>query len=215
MNSVIFQLPPKGIFKPNHVIDDPLPRYYHPITGFLYRNRIQRGLDMLENNYDTILEFGYGSGILLPTLAKISKKLHGIDIASNPSYVNTALNTLHIKAQLVKKDITKAKYPSNYFDVIVAFSVFEHIAKPYKVLSEMYRILKPKGLLLVGMPRVDRFMEILFLLIGYNTINDHHVKNSKEFMEEASKLFRLKQYSYSPKVLPQTASLYFTMLFSK
>ncbi|KKR91371.1 MAG: hypothetical protein UY16_C0005G0002 [Candidatus Gottesmanbacteria bacterium GW2011_GWA2_47_9] len=208
MKNIPFILPPQDILKPNHIKEDPLRYYYRPLIGYLYRKRIQNGLDMLESHYHRILEFGYGSGILLPSLAKLSHNLHGIDIASKPSVVNNALNKLNIKANLAKGDITRAKYPSNYFDLIIAFSVFEHITNPDAIFSTMHRILKPDGTLLVGMPRVDRFMDTLFMFIGYSNIDDFHVLDHKIFINKASRLFSLQKQT-------TMAGLYFTMLFRK
>ena len=37
---VRLDLPPRGVLKPNDA-DDPLPYYYHPWVGWLYRHRLQ------------------------------------------------------------------------------------------------------------------------------------------------------------------------------
>jgi ubiquinone/menaquinone biosynthesis C-methylase UbiE len=212
---VQFILPKKGVFQPNNIINDPLHYYYNPITGILYKQRIQQGLSMLNGKYSNVLEFGYGSGLLLPSLAAIAENLYGIDIESEPSVVNNSLNKLSLKASLIKNDITKANYPQSYFNLIVGFSVFEHIAEPDSVLQEMYRILKPGGKLLVGMPRVDKTMEKLFIMIGFNNINDHHVKNYKTFLIDASKYFNLEKFKWVPSFFPNFTGLYFNMLLTK
>jgi 2-polyprenyl-3-methyl-5-hydroxy-6-metoxy-1,4-benzoquinol methylase len=212
---VQFKLPPEGLFKPNDELDDPLPYYYRPLVGKLYKRRIQLGLNLLSKKYGNVLEFGYGSGLLLPSLAPISISLFGIDITSEPDVVNETLNKLNIKANLKKGDITKANYPDQSFDLIVGFSVFEHIADPDEILSEMHRILKPGGNLLVGMPRVDKTMSKMFSLIGFNNIDDHHVKNHQDFIQNALKYFVLVKRNRLPGFVPGFLGLYFNMLFSK
>ena len=213
---IVFQLPPKGLFTPNHGDDDPLPYYYKPITGYLYIKRIQSGLNLISGQiFENALEFGYGSGILLPSLAGISHNLYGIDITSDPVTVNNSLSKLNIKAHLRNEDILAVKYPTDFFDIIVSFSTFEHIAEPDKILQEMHRILKSNGKLLVGMPKVSKAMEKLFALIGYNDINKHHVTSHKDFISAAGNYFKLERRNRLFRFLPEAASLYFNMLFSK
>lgn len=216
MNKKIkFILPEENLFTPNDPTDDPLPYYYRPIVGLLYRQRIQNGLNLLEAPYDSALEFGYGSGLLLPTLSSACKKLSAIDIVSNPEKVRPALDKLGLVADLKIGDITRANYPANSFDLIVGFSVFEHISDPDLILKEMRRILRNGGHLLVGMPRVDELMAKFFKFIGYKNINDHHVTSFKKFLSIADRHFTVKKQSRMPSFLPAAFGLYFTVLLEK
>ena len=216
ISKATFHLPPKGLFIPNHEIEDPLPFYYKPLTRFLYRRRIQLGLDLLSTDkFDNVLDFGYGSGLLFPSLSNISSNLYGIDLISDPVVVQSVLDKLSIKADLKKGDITDAKYPSDFFDLIVCFSVFEHIAEPHAILSEMHQILKPGGKLLVGMPRVDKNMEKLFAFIGYKNIEQFHVSTYVDFIQDAGKYFTLIKSNRLFGFLPKKLGLYYNMLFEK
>ncbi len=206
-----FTVPPVGIFHPNNE-NDPLPFYYKPVTGYLYKKRIQNGLDLLTPPFGSILEFGYGSGVLLPTLSSICRELHAIDLNSDVDSVNNGLKKLNIKANLIKGDITGRFYKEKSFDLIVAFSVFEHISDPVPALKEMSRILKDGGHLLVGMPRVDSFMEKLFQLIGFSGINKHHIMNFAGFLKIAGNFFEIEKISGIPSFLPK---LYFNVLLKK
>ena len=216
MNKQIkFILPPKNLFVPNDPIDDPSPYYYRPIIGFLYRQRIQNGLDLLEAPYESILEFGYGSGLLLPTLHSMCNNLSAIDTVSQPSRVGPALDMSNLAVDLKRGDITEAHYRSNSFDLIVSFSVFEHIASPEPILKEMSRILKNRGHLLVGMPRVSGDMEPLFTFIGYKNINKHHITSFRKFLLAANAYFSIKKQSHMPSFMPSFLGLYFNVLLEK
>jgi len=216
ISKATFHLPPKGLFLPNHEIEDPLPFYYKPFTRYLYRRRIQLGLDLLSTDrFDNVLDFGYGSGLLFPSLARFSKSLYGIDLISNPILVQSVLDKLEIKADLIKGDITETRYPSEFFDLIVCFSVFEHISDPDTILSEMHHILKPGGKILVGMPRVDKNMEKLFTFIGYKNIEQFHVSTHADFIKSANKYFTLRKSNRLFGFLPEKFGLYFNMLFEK
>ncbi|HNR86827.1 MAG TPA: class I SAM-dependent methyltransferase [Spirochaetota bacterium] len=211
---VRFILPEANAFTPNN-IDDPLPYYYKPVIGSLYRARIQAGLDLLAPPYRRVLEFGFGSGLLLPSLAGTGAEVHGIDLNSDPATVQRSLDTAGVKASLKSGDLLAAGYPGEYFDLIVAFSVFEHIADPGAILGEMSRITVAGGRLLVGMPRVDRVMERFFQFIGYQGIEKHHVTNHREFTRHAGAWFTLEKIVSMPSLLPQAAGLYYNMLFVK
>ncbi len=213
--SVLFKLPEEHVYMPVTRYDDPLRYYYKPLIGKLYVKRLQDGLSMLTPPYERVLDFGYGSGLLFNTLAEISRELHGIDILSDAKILTEILDRQNIKAQLKQEDILKAGYPDGHFDVIVAFSVFEHIREFDPILKEMQRILKPGGQLLIGMPSVNRVMPWLFKAIGFNNIDDHHVTNHRSVLKSAKKYFKLKHYKRLPSFLPDRCCLYFNMLLEK
>ncbi len=205
---------PEGTFRCNSA-DDPLPYYYKPLIGTLYRYRIEQGLSLLSPPYENVLEFGFGSGLLLPTLAAISDNLYGIDIVSDPSAVALCLKKIDISAKLYQADLLKINFPDNTFDLIVAFSVFEHIDDCGRIIKEVFRILKPEGELLVGMPRVDKKMAKLFRLIGYDRIEQHHLAGYKSFLNACQGQFILEKQTRLFSFLPSYLGLYFNMLLKK
>lgn len=213
-NTVRLKIFPKGTFDCNN-IDDPLPYYYKPLIGNLYRYRIQQGLSLLSPPYDTVLEFGYGSGLLLPTLSAISGHLYGIDIASDPCRVQVCLDKTKVKPILYKNGLLEINFQENTFDLIVAFSVLEHIRDCRQIIMEMFRILKPGGEILVGMPRVDKTMVKLFQLIGYDRIEQHHINDYKNFLNACKGYFILEKKSQIFPFLPSCLGLYFNMLLKK
>jgi SAM-dependent methyltransferase len=214
MSKTRLKLLPKGTFQPNND-DDPLPYYYRPLLGDLYRYRIQQGLSLLSPPYESVLEFGYGSGLLLPTLSAIAGNLYGIDIASEPDRVKFCLNKINVNALLYKNDLLKMNFKENTFDLIVAFSVFEHISDCRQIIMEMFRILKPDGKILVGMPRVDQVMVKLFKLIGYDRIEQHHVTDYKKFLNACNGCFILEKKSVIFPFLPSCMGIYFNILLKK
>ena len=58
----------------------------------------------------------------------------------------------------VVHDLNALPYPfaDNTFDSIKAFHVLEHLDKPFNIMKEMHRILKPGGQLLVKVPHFSR-----------------------------------------------------------
>ena len=75
--------PPQGVLQPNDA-HDPLPYYYHPWVGWLYRHRLQMGLDLLPPGGTRVLEVGVGSGVLVPTLTRRYTEYTGTDLTLAP-----------------------------------------------------------------------------------------------------------------------------------
>ena len=51
-----------------------------------------------------------------------------------------------------KYDITNLKIESNTFDLICCYHILEHIEADYKAMDELFRVLKPKGILIIQTP---------------------------------------------------------------
>lgn len=209
-----FHLPPEGSLEITGE-EDPLRYYYRPFVRLLYRARILQALSLVTPPYSSILELGYGSGVMMPTLASIGKTVSGIDIDANPEKVEKRLEQLGVKASLKRGDIRDMDYSAENFDLIVAISIFEHISDLETALNEVYRILKPDGELLVGIPRVDRLMTKFFEIIGYPAIEEHHVTGYRSFLNVAHKRFELMRLATIPPFVPSFGALYFNMLFRK
>lgn len=211
---ITFQLPPKGALSANHETDDPLRFYYYPVIGQAYRDRITQTLSLLSPPYESALEIGYGSGVLFPTLAKISKRIAGVDLKEPPQDLTDNLRKLGVPTfpELYTGEIQTCCFSEGQFDLVVAISIFEHIKDPSEMLTEINRILTPDGCLLVGMPRVDRTMDILFKLIGFPNINDHHVTTYSQFIKYAETHFCIERIK---KLGPFIFPLYYSMLLRK
>lgn len=80
-------------------------------------------------------------------------ELHGIDIA--PGLVKRASKNLKDKGLTVTTkvgDIRSLPYKDNYFDFIYTMGTIEHIPNPFDAVKEIYRVLKPGGRAVIGVP---------------------------------------------------------------
>jgi ubiquinone/menaquinone biosynthesis C-methylase UbiE len=139
------------------------------------------GLRLLgTKRWDRGLEVGYGAGAVLLSLAPNVRELHGIDLDADPAPVTATLADRGITADLRKGSVYELPYQDGMFDLVVCFSVFEHLHEYEKGLAEVRRVLRPGGRFLLGMPAVNRTMTKLFDLIGYRNIDDDHVTTPDE-----------------------------------
>lgn len=85
------------------------------------------------------------------------KKLNlGCGDSKKTGYVNVDFHS-HVNPD-VEHDLNVFPYPfaDNSFDVIEAFHVLEHLDRPFLVMQELHRILKPGGTLHIKVPHFSR-----------------------------------------------------------
>jgi 2-polyprenyl-3-methyl-5-hydroxy-6-metoxy-1,4-benzoquinol methylase len=138
-----------------------------------------------------------------------------MDLQSDPDKITPCLEKLGIACNLIQGDVADGYFNEESFDLIVAISIFEHINDLSPVLERMHGLLRPSGQLLVGMPRVDRFMDKAFGIIGFTNINEHHVTDYKMCRQVAAEKFDLAGFTHIPSLMPTFCGLYFNMLFQK
>ncbi len=172
MESIAFELPKKGVLRANNE-HDPLPHYYRPGIGWLYRKRLVMALDLLRPG-GRVLEIGVGSGVLVPTLTRSFDEYVGTDL----ELAEGLERLVHrgCKASFRTADIVDGEaLEENSFDAVVCISVLEHIREIDAAARTLARALRPGGTLVAGYPMVSRAMTRAFELIGYHGIDDHHV----------------------------------------
>ncbi|MCS7106037.1 MAG: class I SAM-dependent methyltransferase [Candidatus Aenigmarchaeota archaeon] len=106
-----------------------------------------------KNKVRRVLDLGCGSGRHLVYLAKNGFEVYGIDIANyGIKIARDWLKEENLKAELKIGNIyKKLPYPDKFFDGIVSVATLHHnrIEKIRKLIKEIERILKPKGLIFI------------------------------------------------------------------
>jgi SAM-dependent methyltransferase len=201
-----FELPPKGVLHANDD-HDPLPYYYHPWVGWLYRHRLQMGLDLLPPSGGRVLEVGVGSGVLVPTLTKRYAEYTGTDLTLARGL--DALVAPGCRAEFRRADLLAAgDLPEGRYDAVVCFSVLEHIADAEGAARGLARALAPGGTLVTGYPMVSRLMSRAFALIGYPQIDDDHVTPPVRIAAAMRAVLAPVRRVAFPPAAPVSAALY-------
>jgi SAM-dependent methyltransferase len=201
-------LPPKGTLVPNDE-HDPLPYYYRPLTGWLYRKRLTMALSLLppRTPRQHVLEVGVGSGILIPTLSAAFGSYTGTDLVLAKGLYRLVAPTC--SARFLQADLlAPSSLPAASFDCIVCLSVLEHIADADAAATALACALAKGGMLVVGYPMVNGIMTRLFQLIGFGNIDDHHVTAPKTIQRALRRVLRPVARKALPAFAPVSLSLY-------
>jgi len=204
--SLPLDLPAKGVLRPNDA-HDPLPYYYHPLVGWLYRHRLQMGLDLLPHDGGRVLEIGVGSGVLVRTLTRRYAEYTGTDLTlapGLPALVSPGCKATFRAADLLRDD----DLPEAGFDAIVCFSVLEHIADADGAARGLARALAPGGTLVTGYPMVSPLMTRAFEMIGFHGIDDHHVSPPARIAAALGRVLTPVARVAFPPYAPVSAALY-------
>lgn len=199
-------MPPEGTLRPNNE-HDPLPFYYHPWVGWLYRRRLQMGLDLLPPGGRRVLEIGVGSGVLVGTLTRHYPVYVGTDLVlakGLDALVAPGCHATFRSADLLQSDAL----PPAAFDAIVCFSVLEHIRDLDAAARNVARALAPSGVLVTGYPMVSPLMSRAFEVIGFRGIDDHHVSPPVRIEAAFRRVLRLRARAAFPPAAPVRAALY-------
>jgi len=201
---------------------DPIPYYFRGWgIGRLFRRRIMMGLEMLPPLREgaRVLEIGYASGLLLYNFGRRNLELHGLDLDADPEQIGARLRGLGVTARLVRGSVLDMRrlYSDGMFDLTICFSTLEHIAQPAAALDEMDRVTAAGGHLLLGMPAVNRFMDLAFEAIGFRNIDHHHVTTPAQVWQLVqARPDRWQTWSRKlPPAAPFPAALYHTFLLRK
>ena len=129
---------------------------HHTLYVYSVRKLLHESLDKHLNKFKgTLLDLGCGEmpyrQYILDKNKKVTKYI-GVDVN---------FNKVH---QLIKPDLYwdghKIKLKENSIDTVIATELFEHIPNIGEVLAEIYRILKPSGLLYLTVPFIWPLHEV-------------------------------------------------------
>lgn len=109
-----------------------------------------------------LVDIGSSFGWLEKELLKIDKTIKIVGVEPNPAAV--LFSNKNVKtAKFLVGSALNLPIKDSYADVATLFDVIEHVSKESesKALDEVYRILKPKGLLFLSTPNSTLLMNVL------------------------------------------------------
>jgi len=134
-----------------------------------YKAFIQRIIPHLKNGI-SVLDVAPGPGYLTIELSRLGNfDITGLDISR--TFVEIAKRNAADAGKDIRFELGDAAYmpfPNDAFNFIICTAAFKNFSQPVKVLREMYRVLKPHGMVCISDLRHDASDEMI----------DDYVKNS-------------------------------------
>jgi len=154
-----------------------VPSYCHfnPLIRWLFWRRLDQAWRLAGvRTGESVFDFGIGSGVLLPSLKPLARRIAGSDLHLAPARAMAA--HLEMWVELVGCDgLAKwAALNAGQFDCVFALDVLEHVeTDELRQLSTVFRqMLRPNGRLIVSGPTETFAYRVGRKLAGFR--NDYH-----------------------------------------
>lgn len=129
------------------------------------KNRVEAILHSVGTG-DTLLDVGCGNGLLLYQLRKRFKKLVGLEYSAHrleQAKLNLSdVNFVPLLGSAEKMD----EIASDSIDCVVSADTIEHVPDVYPAAAELFRVLRPGGILVINTPNIAFLKKRILLLIG-------------------------------------------------
>ncbi len=139
-----------------------------------------------------LLDVACGTGQFTIKIKKENPKMKIFGVDSSPGMIEQAL----AKSTIVYWKIGKVEdlsYIDNMFDIVTCSHAFHHFPNPDKAMAEMYRVLKPGGLLVIADGYKHNFWGwLIFTIVELVEGNVHHTNE-----EERTALLKKYHFIYS------------------
>jgi 2-polyprenyl-3-methyl-5-hydroxy-6-metoxy-1,4-benzoquinol methylase len=183
--------------EPGRLDEAGFPAYSHPnaLINWLFWQRLRIAMAHIEKNapYEKILDFGCGSGVMLPFLAQHSQHVTAVDIDLIPlervrKHILLAANVEVLDANCIP---ISTLAPAS-FDIINALDVLEHVDDLSRTLSELIRLLKPGGQLIVSGPTESTPYQVGRKLAGPEYSGAYHERGIAEIKGELMQFAKIE-----------------------
>lgn len=138
-----------------------------------------------------MLDIACGEGYGTALIGKYAKKVIGVDIdEACIEWASGNYASNNDKLSFVQGTVTSIPLDDNSIDVVISFETIEHVteADQHLFMSEVKRILKPDGLLIISTPNTELYS------IKQDLNNQFHLK---EFSKEEFRNFLKEYFSYT------------------
>jgi len=125
-------------------------------------------VDDLNFKEKNILDIGCYDGTFLFLVKNKKNKFYGIE-TSDYGVRESRKKGIAVERFFID-DKTKLPFKNDFFDLVIAGEIIEHIYDTDFFLREIYRLLKKDGFLLISTPNIASFGRRLMLFFGLNPI---------------------------------------------
>ena len=154
-----------------------------------------------------VLDFGSGSGVLLPSLSESFKEVYALDLELDAlRYIKKRYSLSNVK--ITQGHASKLPYKDNFFDIIFAADVLEHFKDSTAIQKEFRRVLKRGGQLIVSGPTENKFYILGRKLLYKLEKPEDHYTGIPDIIKISKNLFEMEQTIILPTFLTPIFKIY-------
>lgn len=134
-------------------------RYANDVSFQNYNFIVRRKhvLQLFDKEQGRYLDAGCGAGDFIPALLARGGDVFAVDVTAHMiSQAEARFCSCDSteRIHLSRADVTNLDFPESYFDAIVAVGLIEYLSADEPILEELYRVLKPGGILILTVPNL-------------------------------------------------------------
>lgn len=113
--------------------------------------KIRIAQELAGKRFERFLDVGCGFGYDLEAAIEMGMECTGIE----KDYAAVRFAKELFDLDIENKELFECSFPENHFDIVHVNQLIEHIPDPITFLREIYRIMKPRGILIMGTPNTN------------------------------------------------------------
>ena len=183
--------------EPGRLDENGFPAYSHtnPLISWLFWKRIHTVMNYVEQGapYQLVLDFGCGSGVMLPFLSELSEQVVASDIDLLP--LENMKRHIPLAANVQVHDASgnpMVQLPPRSVDLILALDVLEHVKDLPGTLTKLLHLLKPRGQLIISGPTENILYQWGRKLAGPEFSGDYHERGVAEIKQTLAQFVKTK-----------------------
>jgi len=184
--------------EPGRLDETGFPAYSHanPLISWLFWKRLHTVMDWIERRapFASALDFGCGSGVMLPFLAGVSRQVIAADVDLLALEIMKTRIPLASNVQIRHASPeAMSRLEAASFDLILALDVLEHVKDLSGTLAALLRVLRPGGQLIISGPTENVLYRLGRKLAGPEYSGDYHERGVAEIRRMLASRASLKQ----------------------
>jgi 2-polyprenyl-3-methyl-5-hydroxy-6-metoxy-1,4-benzoquinol methylase len=184
--------------EPGRLDEIGFPAYSHanPLIKWLFWKRLHTVMDHVEQGapYERALDFGCGSGVMLPFLSELCKEVVAADVDLLP--LERMKDRMPLADNVREWDISDTamgEVGSASFDLVIALDVLEHVKDLNWTLAQLLRLLRKGGELIVSGPTENALYRFGRRLAGPEYSGEYHERGVAEIRTALKKQVSVRQ----------------------
>jgi ubiquinone/menaquinone biosynthesis C-methylase UbiE len=144
----------------------------------------------------------------MPELARHCNELYGVDLHHHAPSVQKSLDGVDVDARLIIATVESVPFPDGFLDCVVAVSTLEFVENIDSACSEIRRVLKSDGVLIIVTPGYAPIVDLGLRILTGQRARDCYGDRRQLLLSALQKYFSIVKQQASPAHATSVIRLY-------